>query len=100
MPDTAELISIGMISLPVQIFCEEIDGTASGVGFTRTVTMMGAPGQPLATGVTVNVTITGIFELFTRLPVMLPLPLVAMLPVTPGLSRTQLKVVPLTEPVN
>ena len=89
-----------MISLPVQMSCVEIDGTASGVGLTRTVTNMGDPGHPLATGVTVNITITGILVLFTRLPVMFPLPLVATVPLTPGLSRTQLKVVPLTEPVN
>ena len=74
---------------------------ARGNGLTVTVAVMEAPGQPLAVGVMVKVTVTGAPVLFTRLPVILPLPLAGMLPpINPTLSLTQLNVVPLTFPPN
>ena len=73
--------------------------TASGVGFTRTVARIGAPGQPLAVGVMVKVTVTGAKVVLVSVPLILPVPLAAM-PVTAALlSLVQLYVVPATLPV-
>jgi len=55
--------------------------TAPGVGFTSTVAVTGAPAQPLAVGVMVNVTVTGALVVFVNAPLMFPLPL-AGIPVT------------------
>jgi hypothetical protein len=68
-----------------------------GVGFTKTVAVIGAPGQPLAVGVMVKVTVTGVFVVLVRFPLMFPLPLAAI-PVTVVLFLTQLKVVEATFP--
>jgi len=55
---------------------------ATGVGFTKTVAVIGAPGvQPNAVGVIVNVTVTGAFVVFVNVPDIFPLPLAAI-PVT------------------
>jgi hypothetical protein len=48
---------------------------------TITVAVIGAPGQPLAVGVMVNVTVTAAAVVFTNVPLMLPVPLAAI-PVT------------------
>jgi hypothetical protein len=71
--------------------------TALGVGFTRTVAVIGVPGQPLAVGVIVKVTVTGALVELIKLPLISPLPLAAI-PVTVVLSLVQLKVVELTLP--
>jgi hypothetical protein len=60
---------------------------------------MGVPTQLFADGVMVNVTVTAALVVFVKAPLILPEPLEAI-PVTPVLSLVQLKVVPLTPPVN
>ena len=72
---------------------------AMGVGFTRTVAVIGVPMQVLAVGVIVNVTVTGAAVELVKDPLISPLPLAAI-PVTPGLFLVQLKVVAGTLPVN
>ena len=54
---------------------------ASGLGLTNTVAVTGVPGQLLADGVIVNVTVTGDSVVLVNVPLILPLPLAAM-PVT------------------
>ena len=71
-----------------------------GVGFTRTVAVIGAPGQPLAVGVIVNVTIAGANVVLVSVPLILPEPLAAMPVTVATLSLVQLNVVPTTLPVN
>ena len=78
---TPLLNAIVVIDDPEQIVCEDGVATATGFGFTSTVAEMGAPGQPLAVGVMVNVTVTAAVVVFVKIPVMLPEPLAAM-PVT------------------
>ena len=55
--------------------------TAFGVGLTRTVAVIAAPGQLFAVGVIVKVTVTGALVVLVNEPEMLPDPLDAM-PVT------------------
>ena len=84
--------------MPEQIVCDEGVATAFGVGLTNTVAVMDGPGQPLAVGVIVNVTVIGAKVVLVNMPLISPLPLAAM-PVTVAvLSLVQLKVVPLTLP--
>ena len=72
---------------------------ALGVGFTKTVAVIGVPVQPLAFGVIVKVTVTGAVVVLVSVPVMFPLPLAAI-PVTLAvLFLVQLKVVDTTFPV-
>ena len=67
---------------------------------TVTVAVIGVPGQPLAVGVIVNVTICCTAVLFVRLPLILPEP-EAAIPVTfTRLFLVQLNVVPLTLPLS
>ncbi len=71
-----------------------------GVGMIVIVAVTGVPLHPLATGVMVNVTVTGALVVLVNEPLMLPLPLAAI-PVTETvLSLVQLNIVPLTAPVN
>ena len=98
-PLTELVEEIVLIFPPEQIVCEAGVGTASGEGLTKTVAVIGDPSQPLAVGVMVKVTSIAVFVLFTRFPVILPVPLVKMVPVTAGLSRVQLKVVFRTAPL-
>ena len=59
--------------------------------------VIGAPKQPLAVGVIVNVTNTGAFVVFTNVPVMSPVPL-APIPVTLAtLSLVHTRLAPATE---
>lgn len=85
--------------LPVMITCIW-PATAVGVGFTSTVAVIGVPGQPLAVGVIVKVTVIGAAVVLVSVPLILvPLPL-AGIPVTVAvLFLTQLNVVPDTAPV-
>ena len=54
---------------------------AFGVGLTSTAAVIAVPVQPFAVGVIVNVTVTGAFVVFVKVPEILPLPL-AVMPVT------------------
>jgi hypothetical protein len=71
----------------------------SGVGLTITVAVIGAPLHEPDVGVMVNVTVTGTLVGLVNVPLILPEPLLAI-PVTTGLSLTQLNTVPGTLPVN
>ena len=67
-----------------------------GIGLTTTVAVIGVPGQPLAVGVIVKVTVIGKLVGLVKVPLMgLPEPLMGI-PVTMGLFLTQLNVVPET----
>ena len=82
-----------------QMVCVAGVATAVGVGLTNTVAVIAAPGQPLAVGVIVNVTVIGALVVLVKEPEMLPLPLAAM-PVTVAvLLRVHAYVVPVTFPV-
>ncbi|MNQ59303.1 hypothetical protein D3C85_735360 [compost metagenome] len=73
-----------------QIVCEAGVATALGVGLTSTVAVTGVPGQLLAVGVIVKVTVTGAFVVLVRLPLMFPLPLAAIPVAVPVLFLVQL----------
>jgi hypothetical protein len=97
--ETLPVIAIVAIVAPEQIVCEAFVAIAFGVGFTKTVAVTGVPGQPFAVGVMVKVTITGALVVLVKLPLMFPLPLLAI-PVTETvLSLVQLYVVEETLPV-
>ena len=49
--------------------------TIVGFGFTITVAVIDVPGQPLATGVIVKVTVTGVVTLLVKVALIFPLPL-------------------------
>ena len=71
-------------------------GFTVGIGLTTTVAVTGVPGQPLAVGVIVKVTVMGVLVGLVKVPLIgLPEPLMGI-PVTIGLSLTQLYVVPAT----
>ena len=67
---------------------------ASGVGFTSTVAVIGAPAHPLAVGVIVKVTVTGALVVLVSVPLMSPLPLAGIPVAVPVLSLVQLNVDP------
>jgi hypothetical protein len=75
-------------------------GSTVGIGLTTTVAVIAAPVQPLAVGVIVNVTVTGAAVVLVNVPLISPLPLAAIPVTATVLSLVQLKVVPLTAPVN
>ena len=84
-----------MIDAPEQIVCDDGVATAFGVGLTSTVAVTGAPVHPLAVGVIVKVTSTGAFVVLISVPLIVPLPLAPIVPVTvPVLSLVQLNTVP------
>ena len=100
VPVTFPVNAIVVIELAEQIVCEDGVAIASGVGFTNTVAVIDAPGQPLAVSVIVKVTVTGALVVFVKTPLIFPEPLPAI-PVTIAvLSLVQLNVVPVTLPVN
>ncbi len=80
VPVTLPLITIGVIA-PEQTVCVAGVATAVACGYTVTVVVTGAPVQPFAVGVTVNVTVTVELVVFTKAPLILPEPLAAI-PVT------------------
>ena len=82
------------------MICDDGVATASGVGFTNTVAVVDGPGQPLAVGVIVNVTVTGVIVVLVNAPLISPAPLAAIPVTATVLSLVQLKVVPLTAPLN
>jgi len=95
----AAVRTIVVIAEAEQIVCEAGVATALGVGFTSTVAVIDAPGQPLAVGVIVKVTVTGALVVLVSTPLMSPLPL-AGIPVTIAvLSLVQFNVVPVVLPV-
>ena len=72
---------MGVMATPEHFVWLDGVATVAGVGFTSTVAVTGAPVQPFAEGVMLNVTVTGAEVVLVRLPLISPLPLVAM-PVT------------------
>ena len=85
---------------PEQMVCDAGVATAFGVGFTSTVAVIAAPGQALAVGVIVKVTVIGALVVLVNEPLMLPLPLAAMPVTLTVLSLVQLYTVPATLPDN
>ena len=73
--------------------CESGAGIATGFGYTRTSAIIGVPGQPLAVGVMVKVTVTGPLVVLVSEPLISPLPLAAMPVAVATLSLVQLYVV-------
>ena len=71
-----------------------------GVGFTRTVAVIGKPGHPLAVGVMVKVTVIGAKVVLVSVPLISPLPVGGMPVTVTVLSRVQLNVVPVVLPVS
>ena len=61
----------------------------SGTGLTSTVAVIGAPVQPLALGVMVNVTSTGAKVVLVNVPLISPVPLEAMPVMVAVASRVQ-----------
>ena len=87
---TLPLNTIEVMGIAEQMVCEAGAATAFGVGLTKTVAVIDAPGQLFAVGVMVNVTVTGAFVVFVNVPLILPEPLAAI-PVTVAvLLRVQL----------
>ena len=74
-------ITIVVIARLLHIVCDDGVAVALGVGFTSTVAVTGVPGQPLAVGVIVKVTVIGALVVLVSVPLILPVPLLAM-PVT------------------
>jgi hypothetical protein len=68
----------------------------SGIGLTNTVAVIDGPGQPLAVGVIVNVTVNGELVRFVNVPLISPDPLAAIPVTVATLSLTQPYVVPAT----
>lgn len=90
--------TIVVIAVAEQIVCAEFVATTLGVGFTRTVAIVGIPEHPLAIGVIVKVTVTGALVVLVKLPLMFVLPLTAIPFTATVLSRVQLYVVEATFP--
>ena len=63
--------------------------TAVGVGFTRTVAVIAAPGQPFAVGIIVNVTVTADEVVLVKVPMISPEPLAAIPVAATALSLVQ-----------
>ena len=87
------------MATPEQTVCDEGVATAFGIGFTTTVAVIGVPGQPLAVGVIVNVTVTAALVVLVSVPEIFPAPLAAIPVTATVLSLVQLYVVPLTLPL-
>ena len=100
VPLTLPLSAIVVMAFAEQMVCEARVATAFGVGLTSTVAVIAVPGQLLAVGVIVNVTVIGALVLLVSEPLMLPEPLAAMPVTVPVLSRVQLNAVPLTLPLS
>lgn len=101
VPPTLPLSAIEVIAVPEQVVCDDGVATAFGIGFTTIVAVVVGPGQLLAVGVTVNVTVTAaLVRLFNTAAGIFPAP-AAGKPVTVAtLSLTHAYVVPATAPVN
>jgi len=100
VPLTKLLKSIVVIVLAVQIVCVAGVAIAIGDGFINTVVVIDVPGQPLANGVIVNVTVTGADVVLVSVPMIFPVPLTAIPVTVTVLFLVQLKVVPPRVPLN
>ena len=89
--------TIVVIVATEQMVCAAGVATATGVGFTSTVAVIGAPGQPFAVGVIVNVTVIGATVVLVKAPLISPEPLAAMPVTVTLLFLVQLKVIPVEE---
>jgi len=89
VPLTLPLNRIGVMPAPEQIVWLFGVDTASGVGCTNTVAMVGAPVQPLALGVMVNVTSTDAKVVLINVPLIFPVPLEAIPVMVEVASRVQ-----------
>ena len=89
MPLTLPLNDIGVMLAPEQIVWLFGVDTASGVGFTSTVAVIGAPVQPLALGVMVKVTSIGAKVVLVNVPLISPTPLEAKPVMVAVASRVQ-----------
>jgi hypothetical protein len=96
VPATLPVITIVCIATPEHLVCDDGAATAFGVGLTKTVAVIGVPGQPLAVGVMVKVTVTGTLVVLVSVPAILPAPLAAMPVTVATLSLTQLYTTPTT----
>lgn len=92
-------LSVIAVVLPEQIVC--VDGVAvtTGIGFTVTVTVIGVPEQPFASGVIVYVAVPGTVPVVES-DCAMDVPLPADAPETPDWETVQEKVVPDTLPVS
>jgi hypothetical protein len=99
VPLTALLKVMAVVLALLQTDCVVGFATATGVGLTVIVTVVGVPEQPLATGVTIIVAVTGLELVLTAVnePI-LPIPEAARPIVV--LSLVQLNTVPDTAPLN
>ena len=100
VPLTVPVITIVVIGRPEHTVCDAGVAVAVGVGLTTTVAVIGAPGQPLAVGVMVKVTVMGAVVVLVSVPLISPLPLAAIPVTVTVLSLVQVKVVPATLPDN
>ncbi len=86
---TFPLNRIGVMLVPEQIVWLVGVDTASGVGFTSTVAVIGVPVQPLALGVMVKVTNTDAKVVLVNVPLISPTPLEARPVMVVFASRVQ-----------
>jgi hypothetical protein len=96
VPATLPVMAIVVMVAPEQIVCAVGAATALGVGLTKTVAVTGVPGQPLAVGVIVNVTVIGEVVVLVSVPLILPAPLAAIPVTVATLSLVQLYTTPAT----
>jgi len=85
---------------PEHIVCDDGVAVAVGVGFTSTDAVIEGPGQPLAVGVIVKITVWGVIVVLVNVPLILPLPAFEIPVTLTVLFLVQLKVVAGTDPVN
>ena len=71
-----------------------------GVGLTTTITVIGVPGQPLADGVTVKLTVIAPNVVLVSIPLISPEPLLAIPVTVPVLFLVHVYVVPAVLLVN
>lgn len=90
VPGMLPVSTIVVIAVPEQMVWLAGVATAFGVGLTSTVAVIGAPPQPLATGVMVKVTSTGTRVVLVSVPLILPTPLPGIPVTVPVLSLVQL----------
>ena len=90
VPATLPLSTIVVIALAEHTVCDEGVATVFGVGFTSTVAVTGVPGQPLAAGVIVKVTVIGAVVVFVNAPLISVEPLAAIPVTVPVLFLVQL----------
>ena len=99
VPTTLPVRAIVVIAEPEQIVWLEGVATVFGIGLTTTVARNGGPGQPLAVGVMVKVTVTAAKVVLVSDPLIVPVPLAAIPVAVATLSRVQLNTVPATLPL-